>query len=711
MSTHHHWIRADRVADRDRALATLDLPPTLATVSAHRRLRGPYTAVGSLLRAVGPDALARCPELGPRHRIEIQESTPELRGVVPPVPWTLAELVASDERRRYPARLHTLRLAHGLVEFLRDYLAALGDGPRALVVHDMHQADQTDREFLAVLLRRLSPTQLTVVACTDAAPLADPPWPLPTPLGPALNRHAVPLDASAAPAAPANPAADDSQTEELARAYVHSDGTADDLRLRAAYDRLDPGLRAALHDRRAAELVARDEPSLLLGAVPYHAEHGSDPSGAGARALRDAQVRCRNLGFYHAAAELGLRGRRLLDPGRDWPAWWALTGGMTMALAAAGRANEAETFLEEVRRLSVDPEVHMHLAYSTAMLYTRHFPEERRDHARARAWLNLSIALASVLTDPADRTFYSVFNRNGLALVEVRQGRMDEAVRLVTEGLERLDREFAPSEYALHRAGLRYNRAQVYGMVGRLDEAAADYTTSLEGDGNFADLYFNRATILRRMGRLEEAVADYGRALELSPPFHESYFNRGGARLELGDLEGACADFERVLELDPENTDARLNRASVLAELGNSDRAWQEVVAGLAMDPTHGHLLCLRGRLLAERGEVEAAHGALSDALQQDDSLAEAWAVRGELAFRSGDLEGAVADLDRAVELAGTPEMLFNRAVVHEAAGRFAAAVLDLDRVLARADDPDARVLRDACARAEDRPVLVPERG
>lgn len=709
----HHRVTADTATSRERQIHALRLPSLLATVSAHRRRRGPYTAAGSLLRAIAPDLLVRCPELGRRHRIEIAETAPELAHLVPTVPWTLAEVVSSDERRRYPARLHTFRVANGLVELLRDYLLALGSAPHALVIHDVQEGDYTDQEFLAVLLRRMPADLLTVVICTTSEPWVDPPGPLQAPLSATFDRwmSPAPLTCEPAPADPspkrASAVLSPDQRAGLIRDYVDSECLSDDPLARAAYQDLDPAARAALHDRRASQLRERAEPSLLLGAVPFHLERGSDPAGAGADALRAAQVRCRNLGFYHYAAEVGERGRALLDPQRDWVRWWALSGGMTMALASSGRAGEAKAYHDEARRLSCDPEVHMHLAYATGLLFTRHFAEDQRDHDEARGWLNLSIAIAELLPDPGERTFYSVFNRNGLALVEMRQGRTDEAVRLVTEGLGRLDRELAPEVHRLHRAGLRYNRAQVYAILGRLEEALADYTTSVEHDGSFADHYFNRAAILRRLGRLGEALADYDHAAELSPPCEEVHFNRGAVRLELGDLDGAAADFVRVVELDPGNLDARLNLASVRSDLGDAAGARAEVDTALAIDPTHPHLLCLRGQLLAEAGELAGAEESLVIALRHDPSLAQAWALRGEVAFAAGDLVTAQAHLDRAVELDPAAAVLFNRAVVHEASGRYAEAVTDLDRVLALSDDEDARELRAAAAHRGGQPQLT----
>jgi tetratricopeptide (TPR) repeat protein len=692
----HLWIRADLRRDRDLVRAGLSLPPPLAEVDAHRRLRGPYTAAGSLLRLIAADALRLRPELAARHKVELVESTPELHLAVPAAERTLESVVAARQRTRYQARLHSLRVANGLVEFVAEYLAELA-GPRTLVVENAHHADYTDHEFLAVLLRRVDPDVLTVVVGTDHEPVTGPPGPVAVTLADELARYTTAVDGPrAAPAAEVST----KDVAALGAAYVDGDGARDDPRELAAYRRLAPAERAALHDARAEVLRGRGEPSLRLGAVPYHLERGTDPAGAGAAALTTAQDHCKILGFYHAAAELGLRGRAVVDRLTDWDTWWNFTGTMTVSLSAAGRAEEAERYYEEVRRYSLDPVLHMNLCYATAMLYARHYDDDRRDFAKARGVLNIAIAIAGLLPDPKERAFNSVFMRNGLALIEVRDGNMAEAVRLLDEGMERLDRELDPQEQVMHRSGLRYNRAQVYAMSGRLEEALSEYTAIVEADPNLADHHFNRGNMLRRLGRTEEAIADYERALAMSPPFPEVYYNRGDARLELGEVDGALADFGRVVELDPGNVDAYLNRAGLRCDLGDLDGAWADVHAGLALAPDNAHLLCVKARLLAERGEVEAGRAVATQALALDGRLAEAWAVRAGLAYQAGDLAAAMADLDRAVALADTPQIRYNRAVAYQEAGRFADAAADYDAVLAVADDEDARARRDSCRKA-----------
>jgi tetratricopeptide (TPR) repeat protein len=699
MST-HYWIQAPLRADRDRVRAGLALPPLLAQVGAHRNLRGPYTAVGTLMRQVAPEALRREPALAHRHRIELQETTPELAGLVPAI---LRPLEASAKGgpvaiSRYPARLHSLRVAHGLVDFLEAHLAGLGGGPRTLVVTDVEHADPTDREFLAVLLRRVPADVLTVVVATGPDTLPEAPGPVSESLPAALASYTERVVGTGAP----EPAAKE-HAAALARAYVDSDGVRDDTAAVAAYRALDQDARAALHDARAELLAAaaESEPSLRLGALPYHLERGSRRGTAGVEALRFAQTRCKYLGLYGTAVEYGKRGLALVDPHEQAGDWWVFTRDTAVSLAAAGRADESAEVQDAARRTSVDPTVHMKLAYETAMLYARHHAPDKRDPELARAWVNQAIAIAGLLEDPAERTFFSVFNRNGLALIATRTGGNEEALRLLDEGIERLDKELGLGERTWHRVGLRYNRAQVNAMSGRWEDALADYGTVMAIDDDFSDHYFNRGNILRRMGRTREALADYEHALTLEPPFPEAHYNCGDARLELGDIEGALREFDRTLVLEPGNVDALLNRAGIHVELGDPEAALLDVTAGLGLAPDNAQLLCLKAQLLAERDDHEGALAALDAALAREPGLAEAWALRAELAFGAGDLAAAAADFDRAVELGGSVAIRFNRGLVHEAAGRFAEAADDFAAVLAETDDEDARVHHASCLRRE----------
>jgi tetratricopeptide (TPR) repeat protein len=670
---------------RAAAAAGLARPEIVPPIDAHRRHRGPYTMVGTLLRAIVADMLRQSVDLVARHDIEVLSTTPELRGVVPSSRETLTSLAVPEERTRFYSRLRTRRIAHGLTELLRDYLLDGGPTGSVLVVDRVEEADPTDVEVLVVLLRRLDPALLTLVICTGHGPLdAD----LTAALGAyAERRLADPVDWP--------PAAGQ------AAAYVESDCTSDDPRLSAAYANAAESVRRELHDARAArliELADSGEQSLRLGAIPYHLEHGSDPAGAGAKSLLAALNTCVDMGFYHATEEFGRRGRKVVDQTRDEGLWWAFTTKMTTSLAALGRGEEAEALYDDARASSINPLMHRQAAYATAMLYTRHHAPERRDHRRARAWINEAIMIANLLGAANGKGFPVVFQQNGLALIEMHLGNLSGALTLVTEGLARLDQELGADEHRLHRSVLLHNRAQVLSGLGRLSEALDDYDAVIASDPNYAEYHFDRGNLLHRMGRDDEALAAYANAMRLSPPFPEVYYNRADVFLGQGEVDGALADLNYVLDLEPTNVDAYVNRAGILASLGEQEALLDDLDAGLRLDPDNPHLLCLLGQVHAEAARPTEAEAAYVRALDRDPTLAAAWAGRAALSYDAGDLAAAVQCLDQALAHGDDAVLRYNRATAHRALGRYEQALADLDRAQELdPNDPDTLRERAEC--------------
>lgn len=654
--TKHLWISGGSRRTRETLRSGIDLPSTVLTVDAHRNRRGPYTAAGTWLRQLVPTAATEHPDLIRRHEIEILSAAPELHAMVPATRETLASLAVPAERTRFHTRLRTGRMAHGLAGFLRE-LALRSAAPEAIVFENVHAADATDTELIEILLRRIDPHLLLIMVGS-----ADP--------SPHTTHTAEP---------------DPENSEISAREYVWSDGT---LAEPDAYAHLTERERQKLHDQRAAELEARGDLSLRLGAVPYHRERGSDPEKA-RQALEHAVETCHGKGYYHATIELAERGRALT--GWDQPRRrFRLTADLAQSLAVLDRAAEAELLYDEIRRSSLDPELQMAAAYGTAMLYTRHHTSSRKDNDRARAWINQAVAIASLLPPGANQNFQEVFMRNGLALVEVHAGRLDEALRLVNDGIATLDAELGPDEQRLHRSVLRFNRGQVYAGLGRIEAAVADYTEVIEADPNFAEYYFDRAGLLRRLGRTAEALADYTTATRVSPPFAEAFYNRGDLLLELGDPEAARADLDRVLEIEPDFTDAYVNRAGIRLAAGDLEGATKDARDGLARDPENPHLLVVLGQVHAELGEASSARAAFDRALAHPGAPAAAWAARAAVRFDAGDLAGALADLEQAVTLApADPATLYNRALILKQLGDPGRALADLREAQALAPDDE----------------------
>jgi hypothetical protein len=273
----HQWL-VGGVASCGSDLAARSGRRLLARVDAHRRLRGPYTATGSLLRHLMRGMLRTRPEL-------VQAHQAELRAVLP-------------ERNTPAATIDPDAVADGLTKLLQEYLA--GTGGWLLTIDHADEADPTDSAFLAALLRGSDADRLAVAVRTSGLPL-------PKPLARALSDYAV--------RRPERPPRDlpvclpDSQTEviRLAVDFVATECLSPEPLVRAAYASLPSGLRTGLHDMRATELTGRGDLGPLLGAVCFHAERGSAPASAGVAALTVALDHCLRLGYTDAARDLWAR--------------------------------------------------------------------------------------------------------------------------------------------------------------------------------------------------------------------------------------------------------------------------------------------------------------------------------------------------------------------------------------------------------------------
>lgn len=677
----HAWIvgqrRADRLAAAD-AIGAWDV-----AVNCHRRLRGPYTGVGAMLRAVVPQAWSLAPELVGPHRSAILCAAPELEGLIGSPPGTLTEHAPPGERTRWYSRLRTRRISHHLIDFLNEYAGLRDAGPLALCFDTVHEAGHSDQEFLAIALRRADPARVRLAAASQASGAPD----LLPELAEALSRYAAArIDAPAADGENQNSAT----AQDLVCAFIDSDGTTDVPEEIEAYDRAresDPRSVAALHEARAAELEASGEVTWTLGAIPYHVREGSEHAYDAWPAYMAAEQFCMDVGFYPAQLELLDEMELMLRDApadRDRGADHHVMIRRGQVLALLDRQDEAmASYIRGLADTKVPMEA-MALHYYLGMLYTRFNTPEHKDHTVAKAHLNTSVALASLLADPDDRAFYTVFMGNGLALAEAHLGRFAEALGLVDNGLARLDRELGDAKHRLHRSVLRANRAQVLMALGRGGEALEDFDALVGIDPYYNEYYFDRGNARYQSGDLDGAMSDYEHALSLGPMFPELFHNRGDVKTAAGDLAGAIREFRRALDLEPDARESRISLAEVLLEAGSEQEALRVAEEGLTLHREDPRLLCLLGQAAMAGGEADRAAEALDRAVAADGELYQALAVRATLHYERGRFDDAVADLDRALAAAGgeDPDLLFNRGYAHEAAGRLAEAVEDYTRAL-----------------------------
>src|SRR5579875_1957893 len=169
----HLWLRGPWKADRQAYWISKECEGTRYMIDTHAFLRGPYTGVGSLLRQIVPEVYAQRPDLVNKHVIEILSTAPELHSLIPTRVETLTSLAVPKERTRFYSELRTLRLAHGVIDFLKSCLAQGIFKQLTLFFENVQAAEELDSEFITVLLRRADPQKLRVIGGNTRKQLAN----------------------------------------------------------------------------------------------------------------------------------------------------------------------------------------------------------------------------------------------------------------------------------------------------------------------------------------------------------------------------------------------------------------------------------------------------------------------------------------------------------------------------------------------------------
>lgn len=705
----HEWLVATCCADEEARGA---ISRANFRIDAHRNRRGPYTAAGGLIRAIIDDAGSVAPDLVATHLLTLLSLAPEIGGRLD-VPADVREASTISREGNPPS--WTRRIANGATDFILGYF----DGERAgrtAVFTNVDQADPTDQEFLIVLLRRVEPANLRLCICTTSdRPNA--------PLAVALERYAnrwqsnriadIPavwgtwlaarglsdematrlwLDLSAPSHELQSPPCSGSldafldecvarlsafDRNALANSYVDADGTSHRMLAEHTYRRLPASQRRAIHLARAAELAGLGEPSLALGAIPFHNEQ----AGGDAETLLTAARSCLAMAYYEAALDWSVRGRRMLALA-PWGITYAdLTRNMLFALLLLGRYDEVAALCEDLLAQSEDSELLAHATYAMAILNARLYERSRRDYDAAKSWIEKSQKFAEGTPASPTRTVNTAFLMNTLALVEMRKGNVDAAHTKLAEALK-LMATSAPKLYRTESVILLHNLARLHVATGRADIAIDHLDALLLQQPGDSAAWFDRGLIHQRAGRYGVALDDYDRAIRWEPAHVEATFNRAWVLAALNRNHEAIACYGRVTVLQPDNVDALLNRAILSRERGDLASAGSDVAQALEYQPRNSRVLCLQGLIELKAGRYDAAWNAFTQSIEADPSLADPWANRAIVAVRRGDRRAALDHLTQALARREDAQILYNRGRVFEAQWLWQEAADDYARAL-----------------------------
>lgn len=296
------------------------------------------------------------------------------------------------------------------------------------------------------------------------------------------------------------------------------------------------------------------------------------------------------------------------------------------------------------------------------------------------------------------------------------------------------------------------------------DQAAAIacFDQAIAADPHWSEAYYRRGLAYFDMGRLQQAAFDYSRAIELANDYQPALYGRALVRVVLDHFDGALDDLASLLQLNPQNPAAHQLKATALRKRGDlaaaivslrkatelyldrrdpvgarqcldllkqlqpnaSPPVLTEPLPPFNAPPTLASLQTTAtgtsstgasstgtsntgtpnagtpvGAMMrpeafyaqalnrAESGDVQGAIAELDWALKLDPQDPKALACRAAVRIKQGNWQGAIADCNRAIQGGGADATLYRyRARARLEMGDRAGALTDLDQALAQDD-------------------------
>jgi tetratricopeptide (TPR) repeat protein len=152
-----------------------------------------------------------------------------------------------------------------------------------------------------------------------------------------------------------------------------------------------------------------------------------------------------------------------------------------------------------------------------------------------------------------------------------------------------------------------FEKAKELFKQGSWDDSIAAFTEAIDGGFNLAEAYFYRANAYYNKKDLENAVADFSSSIVQQPKNPLAFGNRGECYRKLGQLPKALEDLNEAIRLDPKDDLAFANRASTHYGQGNVDQAIADMDSAIELNPANMNYYVNRGQYYAMAKKYDEA--------------------------------------------------------------------------------------------------------
>jgi tetratricopeptide (TPR) repeat protein len=172
---------------------------------------------------------------------------------------------------------------------------------------------------------------------------------------------------------------------------------------------------------------------------------------------------------------------------------------------------------------------------------------------------------------------------------------------------------------AKFKAGLRIERARIFGMRGGLDSAVKEFKLALEEmrqrDAKDLVIFYNSKAVLEHsIGTLLEQADDipgareaYGRALQEDLSYYPAHVRLGLLAVDAGDTATAMSELDLATQIASDEPYVRFVHGFALAKFGKLPEAIVQLAKAVELEPYYAQPYALLGRLLEHQGNGPGA--------------------------------------------------------------------------------------------------------
>lgn len=611
--------RAGFISDSSSAAShgVADTKPRIFQLDARFESGGVWAGVKQLVEAaylglleVGETAIVE------EYDYELYMVLPGYRDQIRPRYMCLTDTATGTEKTRFYPLERSYRLVHGLVGLVLQWRRTRPNhSPWVVVVQRFDQAQHLATRFIAELARRAAPQREIDVYIETKTVQSE-----------VLSRMLGGMRM-----VPAEPWVYDAVSDAVEEPLI------DDLHAKTIEDAIVEGSEAALED---------NYPLLL----EYHRSH---KNGLAAAQIAFSVLSLYNRrGYYHEAKTLIDTILPYLDQlagGEEFRRMNSISE-INSCLIATGDAARALRVVTELGIPHITkPHLLANINYILAMHHLRYL--ETKDVERAEQHILQAVEHVRVAKNgPAknEHAFLKAFIDNGLAFLRVRQKRHQEALDLCLSGYESVTTELGEHRHLLHRSVLKYNMAQVYAMLGRLEEALDCYEAASALDPFYVEYLAEIGNILQQLERDPEAIEYYTKAIRYSQAYPEVYLSKAICHARQGQWSEALACSSISLELEPDQPDLYAARADILTELGRPELALAEYDRAIAIGHDSVAMRVNRAVLHFNNGTYDLALSDMNDVIARDAHHAAHYENRAAIYQAMGQQELYLRELEIA---------------------------------------------------------------